>query len=633
MVRELRRPEQVRAPSHLAKLGRMTCAVGHPEDTYNGRKYPVSLWAGADDTSGPVDGRLLRTPGKFAVGHTGDQVDLEEVEGHLLPVGWVDVTDEDAARMVEAGYDQTSLDYGVLLVKAADGATWTDPATGREHAYDVEHVLDEADPRMRAAIAAGVISSYDEIGPNHFAVAIRRGVGGSMSAIRRSDGWRTLIGDLVPASGEARVDAAALSAEAYPDAGDYVGEHPCTSAPVRRYGRPAGGWLGWSEAADGTWIAFWEATPWLTGQTATSPGLLWTARAPDGSVVGSPSRVRRPQVEPQPESSVAVAMADAAGLVALRTDLGDHRPFSMVREADETGTSGTGRVLDGVVWADGAVTVRWRSEAPGETSFASWSDMHRVHACSHPGNGTRFAFPDGLDSPACSGCSDSAPREREVLGYTRDGSPIRLAASDSEGESPSLAPVLKFTIPGNLLSALPGAKATKRADSDLHDVEVADAAPLVEALSAMSKRADEAAAKVADLDRDLGAAKAALKIKSDELAALAPVAEREAKRVLADAVTDAKRVAPGAKLDEAKSVGEARRIAVVSRLGDAVAKDMSDDAVAGAYAALAKAGVPSSTVRIPDPVPPQVGDSPTRANRGDASPYQGADKLSIASLG
>ena len=64
------------------------------------------------------------------------------------------------------------------------------------------------------------------------------------------------------------------------------------------------------------------------------------------------------------------------------------RLFSLVRHADETGISGTGRVLDGVVFHNGKVVVCWRSDLHGGYSslivFDSWKAFEHVHVTPHP---------------------------------------------------------------------------------------------------------------------------------------------------------------------------------------------------------------------------------------------------------
>lgn len=47
------------------------------------------------------------------------------------------------------------------------------------------------------------------------------------------------------------------------------------------------------------------------------------------------------------------------------------RLFTLQRDTDVTGVSGTGTVVYGVVWPDGTVSVRWRGPRP---STVFWDD-------------------------------------------------------------------------------------------------------------------------------------------------------------------------------------------------------------------------------------------------------------------
>ena len=64
------------------------------------------------------------------------------------------------------------------------------------------------------------------------------------------------------------------------------------------------------------------------------------------------------------------------------------RLFSLWRRADETGISGTGRVLDGVVFHNGKVVVCWRSDLNGGHSsvvvYDTWEGFLAVHVLPHP---------------------------------------------------------------------------------------------------------------------------------------------------------------------------------------------------------------------------------------------------------
>ena len=80
------------------------------------------------------------------------------------------------------------------------------------------------------------------------------------------------------------------------------------------------------------------------------------------------------------------------------------RIFTVMRGADESGVSGTGRVLDGCIFHNGQVVVCWRgdinSEKSGYSSLAiypCWEAFHRVHIGAHPGNKTEIVFGRGAD--------------------------------------------------------------------------------------------------------------------------------------------------------------------------------------------------------------------------------------------
>lgn len=68
------------------------------------------------------------------------------------------------------------------------------------------------------------------------------------------------------------------------------------------------------------------------------------------------------------------------------------RLFSIVREADATGISGTGHVLDGVIFHTGQVVVCWRSTFGSITIFENWEAFENVHLKAHPENKTRVVF-------------------------------------------------------------------------------------------------------------------------------------------------------------------------------------------------------------------------------------------------
>lgn len=68
------------------------------------------------------------------------------------------------------------------------------------------------------------------------------------------------------------------------------------------------------------------------------------------------------------------------------------RCFTVFREQDVTGISGTGRILDGVVFHTGQVVVCWYSEHRSVTVFENWDAFDNVHLRAHPENRSRVHF-------------------------------------------------------------------------------------------------------------------------------------------------------------------------------------------------------------------------------------------------
>ena len=78
------------------------------------------------------------------------------------------------------------------------------------------------------------------------------------------------------------------------------------------------------------------------------------------------------------------------------------RLFAMDRRIDETGVSGTGRVLDGVVFHTGQVVICWRTDdkedEPGFSSLAiypSWEAFLHVHVSPHAPGSAEIRFLGG----------------------------------------------------------------------------------------------------------------------------------------------------------------------------------------------------------------------------------------------
>lgn len=73
------------------------------------------------------------------------------------------------------------------------------------------------------------------------------------------------------------------------------------------------------------------------------------------------------------------------------------RTFTLSRQADSSGVSGTGVVMQGVQFATGRVVVQWLTPFPGGSVniFDSLDQLLSIHVHSHPDNGTTLTFSDG----------------------------------------------------------------------------------------------------------------------------------------------------------------------------------------------------------------------------------------------
>jgi hypothetical protein len=73
------------------------------------------------------------------------------------------------------------------------------------------------------------------------------------------------------------------------------------------------------------------------------------------------------------------------------------RRFVMRREFDVSGVSGTGTVLEGVLFSTGVVVVHWLTPPP-RGSISVWDSIEQfldIHVRPHPGNRTVLRFDDG----------------------------------------------------------------------------------------------------------------------------------------------------------------------------------------------------------------------------------------------
>jgi len=68
--------------------------------------------------------------------------------------------------------------------------------------------------------------------------------------------------------------------------------------------------------------------------------------------------------------------------------------FEMSRENDESGVSGTGKVLEGCIFESGKTVLQWCVEGKPKSIvvYESFEDFKLIHVDSHPTNGSTFNF-------------------------------------------------------------------------------------------------------------------------------------------------------------------------------------------------------------------------------------------------
>lgn len=73
------------------------------------------------------------------------------------------------------------------------------------------------------------------------------------------------------------------------------------------------------------------------------------------------------------------------------------RRFTMSRQHDASGVSGTGLVLEGVLFSTGIVVIHWLTPPPrGSISvFDSIEQFLTIHVLPHPANHAMLVFDDG----------------------------------------------------------------------------------------------------------------------------------------------------------------------------------------------------------------------------------------------
>lgn len=102
------------------------------------------------------------------------------------------------------------------------------------------------------------------------------------------------------------------------------------------------------------------------------------------------------------------------------------RRFELHRDSDVHGVSGEGHVADGVLWHDGAVTLRWRGSHPSTANWDAPNGLEHATAVHGHGGRTRVVW---LDQTASAGTV--AAQTVVHLAAARPRSPFRhVTAAD-----------------------------------------------------------------------------------------------------------------------------------------------------------------------------------------------------------
>src|SRR5262249_8243613 len=71
------------------------------------------------------------------------------------------------------------------------------------------------------------------------------------------------------------------------------------------------------------------------------------------------------------------------------------RTFTVERNHDETGISGTGIVMEGVEFSNGKVVICWKSDPYSIVHWDTFDDMKKICIDGHPTNDTVVRWSDG----------------------------------------------------------------------------------------------------------------------------------------------------------------------------------------------------------------------------------------------
>lgn len=103
------------------------------------------------------------------------------------------------------------------------------------------------------------------------------------------------------------------------------------------------------------------------------------------------------EIAEEPEASESANSEDLRPKPPARHAPRGIRTFTVHRKIDQTGVSGEGVIIEGVLYATGQVVLHWLNPVPrGSIAiFESMNDFLSVHIGPHPANATTITFEDG----------------------------------------------------------------------------------------------------------------------------------------------------------------------------------------------------------------------------------------------
>ena len=109
---------------------------------------------------------------------------------------------------------------------------------------------------------------------------------------------------------------------------------------------------------------------------------------------------RKKKAQPKKEEIVEENISEAEDLKPKRPTAKAPegiRTFTIARQYDQTGVSGVGVVIEGVVLATGQAVIHWLTPAPrgAIAIFDSMDDFIKIHIKPHPGNASILTWDDG----------------------------------------------------------------------------------------------------------------------------------------------------------------------------------------------------------------------------------------------